>query len=626
MTDSVRADTLEEITIAAPVERPVTHVVIRGLMNRAGALALLSSMEVPKALRHSHAMVPYCMAKTFQHRSPSEVRFEHQLGKFMITLLRAVWLWRSELLMMIPPVGFVLFAHTRLGWIWASAVAVIVVMAPYWIAWKTVLEHLRAMRARRRWVIACRGAGLIDDRILPFGPSVKRVEYGPTGMALEVRCRPHCTAMTLKGRSHELATALHARDVQVITSGRADRARIRVIRHDPFSSMMPIPWELPFEKRSAWDPIPIGMDEIGNEAFVHLPGGQPHFLIGGESGAGKSVAMNVILGALCLDPQVVLYICDGKQVDLAEYEDLATASAGPNTRDAIDVLEKAQAVMKERFARFRDEKRKKVSRGEALHFVVIDELHFYCQERDRDLRNRFEDVLRDLLARGRAAGVLVIAATQKPSTDTIPSRIRDLFSNRLALHCMTPEASDTILGRGWARRGCDASTIGDGQKGVGWMIVEGQSARRMRGYYPTDAQLSLAVKCAKELRGLADEVEPPQPTFAEVFMEEIAATDSSEPRHWPRKRDGKRTPTYVSWLKMRERCSNPNCRDWTNYGARGIRVCIEWDESFDQFCEDLGERPPGRTLERLDVNGNYEPGNVTWATKKEQRANRRDTQ
>jgi hypothetical protein len=82
------------------------------------------------------------------------------------------------------------------------------------------------------------------------------------------------------------------------------------------------------------------------------------------------------------------------------------------------------------------------------------------------------------------------------------------------------------------------------------------------------------------------------------------------------------SPTYMSWKAMRARCNNPNAQFYYSYGARGVRVCERWD-SFAAFLEDMGERPEGRTLDRIDVNGDYEPNNCRWATPVQQRANRR---
>jgi hypothetical protein len=83
------------------------------------------------------------------------------------------------------------------------------------------------------------------------------------------------------------------------------------------------------------------------------------------------------------------------------------------------------------------------------------------------------------------------------------------------------------------------------------------------------------------------------------------------------------SPTYRSWRSMIQRCTNVELEDYKRYGGRGIRVCERW-ESFDSFLEDMGERPKGLTLDRINVNGNYEKENCRWATSKTQMRNRRN--
>ena len=92
-------------------------------------------------------------------------------------------------------------------------------------------------------------------------------------------------------------------------------------------------------------------------------------------------------------------------------------------------------------------------------------------------------------------------------------------------------------------------------------------------------------------------------------------------------------PEYNVWVSMKQRCLNPNDHAWRHYGGRGISVCEEWQRDFWAFLRYVGRRPKSTrplrlvaeySIDRINNNGNYEPGNVRWATKYEQRANQRD--
>jgi len=82
------------------------------------------------------------------------------------------------------------------------------------------------------------------------------------------------------------------------------------------------------------------------------------------------------------------------------------------------------------------------------------------------------------------------------------------------------------------------------------------------------------------------------------------------------------SPTYISWAAMIARCTNPKATKYEAYGAKGVFVCAPWLRSFEQFVADVGERPPGTTIDRIDNSKGYEPGNVRWATPRQQSENR----
>jgi hypothetical protein len=102
----------------------------------------------------------------------------------------------------------------------------------------------------------------------------------------------------------------------------------------------------------------------------------------------------------------------------------------------------------------------------------------------------------------------------------------------------------------------------------------------------------------------------------------VARTAARCTKHGQNRRGG-RSREYAAWRGMKTRCLNSKHASFHYYGGRGIKVCARWLASFDAFFADMGRCPKNRSLDRKNNDGNYEPGNCRWATKKQQSANRR---
>ena len=207
---------------------------------------------------------------------------------------------------------------------------------------------------------------------------------------------------------------------------------------------------------SLWEPIPVGVDELGDTVTIALP--ERNVLLGGEPGAGKCAALSLLVATAALDPSVRLWLLDGKLVELSVWAPCAERLAGPDIDEAIALLRDLRdgdggalpRAARARPAQDHPRRRAGAAPGRLRRAGVLP------GREDRKQRIEFAELLRDLVARGRAAGVIVCAATQKPASDVVPSALRDLFGFRLALRCNTPQASDTILGQGWASAGYSA--------------------------------------------------------------------------------------------------------------------------------------------------------------------------
>jgi FtsK/SpoIIIE family len=427
----------------------------------------------------------------------------------VLYVLRPAWGVRVEL----AAVLVVWWCWSRLGAYLGRGIAGVVLTAviagllavPHVRGWAWRVEH-RA-RVRRRWASACRCAGLatVGDRI----PRIVQHQRVPAGDRLLVRLPAGSSTAALAEAAEQVAVILDVREVRVGRDpDRASLARVTVVRRDPLHAALPLSWPwIDADRCSLWRPVPVGVDEDGQWVTVCLP--ERNVLLGGEPGAGKSGAMALLLAAAALDSSVRLVLFDGKLVELACWAGVADQSVGPDLQEAVDVLAEVQRELDRRLLALLANRRRKITPtlGMPLLVVVVDELAFYVAGPDRKLSAEFAGRLRDLVARGRAAGVVVLAATQKPAAEVIPTSLRDLFGFRWALRCLTPQASDTVLGSGWASLGHTASGVDAADRGVGLLLAEGGTPVRLRACWLDDDQLASLAARAEALRA----AQPDQP-------------------------------------------------------------------------------------------------------------------
>jgi hypothetical protein len=328
---------------------------------------------------------------------------------------------------------------------------------------------------------------------------VQRVAVGTSAL---LRLQPGRIADDFAKASELLAVCFRARTVRVQRDpADASRVSVTVVTRDPFKGPG-IRWAwTEIARTNLWGGLPLGNDE--DQRLVGLDLAEHHLLIGGEPGGGKSNALSLVVAAAALDPRTELWCFDAKLVELAPWRDISRIFVGPDTEEAIVALDTLRLEMDHRYKWLLDKKMRKVTPGcgVGLVVVVIDELALYLQGATKT-KNAFAIALRDLVARGRAAGIVVVAATQKPAHDVVPTSLRDLFGYRLALRCSTREASDTVLGSGWASEGYSAAEIDPANRGVGLLLAESGVPRLLRCHLLEDRDIERLAQRARVLRGV----------------------------------------------------------------------------------------------------------------------------
>ncbi|MCP2341026.1 S-DNA-T family DNA segregation ATPase FtsK/SpoIIIE [Actinomadura rupiterrae] len=245
---------------------------------------------------------------------------------------------------------------------------------------------------------------------------------------------------------------------------------------------------------SMYDPIPIGMNEF--QVRVDLVMAYRNLLAGGVPDSGKSAFLQNIgcYGLLCDHTHFVLL--DGKQVELGLFLpalDDDDIFVGPDLDKAIRVLKRLQNLITKRSDWLLERRRRKFTRYDPVdtYLVFLDEVAFYSTAvGTKEQRNEFVTLLRDIVSRGRYVGVILVAATQRPSVDVIPKSLRDVFAYRAAFRCMSKGSSDIVLGDEMSAQGYDAADIPMSSPGVCWLLAEnGVTPSKIKAAYLTDDQI-----------------------------------------------------------------------------------------------------------------------------------------
>ena len=263
---------------------------------------------------------------------------------------------------------------------------------------------------------------------------------------------------------------------------------------------------------SMYDPIYLGVDEFGEPVYVRII--YRNILAGGEPGGGKSGLLNTIIAHAALSVNTRLVLFDGKQVELGMWDDIADEFVGPDLDHAILTMLRLQQVMDNRYTWLRAHRRRKIDPRDGLSVivVVIDEIALYSATLGTEQQQKqFTALLRDLVARGRAAAMPVVAATQRPSVDIIPKSLRDLFGYRAAFRCTSTGSSNIVLGDGWSEAGFSATDIRPLNQGVAYLIAEGGVPRRIKVAYLSDADIITLADYAAWTRNSDTPANSPRP-------------------------------------------------------------------------------------------------------------------
>lgn len=362
------------------------------------------------------------------------------------------------------------------------------------------------------WLRGGRWAG--PERPTATG-SVRRLELPPGAAARQF------AEARVGGIANLLGVDPSAVKIRDVGNGRA----VDVYRHDRVDlHAEPRAW--PWANRQETDvrePVPLGVTRAGD--VVPLPLGRGHILIGGATGAGKSVALGMVTTAVALDPGADLYAIDPKIADLRPFQHACRQYAQDDYAEGVAVLEYVAASIPQRM-RLTDEHRVSSvqeipplpdgSRAVPAVFLVVDELAHFTVDAPQQMRERANRALGVILKQGRAADVWLVAATQRPSKDTVPTDMRAQFRFALCLRVREQVTTKMVLGDA---AGVDASAIPSSRPGVGY-LQDDDGVELVRSFFLPPDELHRLAALAPDAVGRVTRTSEPLATVHELRSEE----------------------------------------------------------------------------------------------------------
>ena len=383
-----------------------------------------------------------------------------------------------------------------------TATPVAVALAVPWSR-RRLAHSFRMARLRRRWDVAVK-----HSRVTGVA-RISRPQDVTLGVQARLRLSHGATVEELHLRRASLRASMRIADIRVVVDEfDASRGTVTFVLRDLLRGRV-VRWAWVDERQPAWrlgagDSVPFGLAETGEQVMLTLRG--RHALLAGETGGGKSVALATICAAAALDPVTTrLFLLDANEMQLGRWEPVAERFVGRDLVAANALLTELIAEIDRRNSALRALGREKVEADIAEQFplilIVVDELaDFTVRPDDKKASADFIGLLTNIVARGRASAVQVVAATQTTTVTIVPSPLRNNFGIRIAFRVADGTASDVILGSGKASRGADASMIDPADRGVGWLHQDGLMPIRFRAPYLDGADVRMLADRARAMR------------------------------------------------------------------------------------------------------------------------------